>query len=1229
MRSCRTRSTLHSPSNHSSQNARRNKRPTIGFLTALLRDQYTTVTWSGVMDVARERDVNVLNLVGSRLSSPLELEAPAQVMFDLIDPARLDGLVVFSEMLYHFVSVPELKQFLQRYESVPMTSIGVVEGIPSVMLDLELGMRRMMDHLINVHGYRRLAYLSGPAGEQTAEALYRGYLQALTEHGIPFNPALVTPHLPSWGLTVGAEGVRILIDERQLRPGVDFDCIVGCADWEILQVVDMLQARGVRVPYDVAVTGFNNLEPARLASPSLTTVDRQIAELSRRATEMLLDRLDGQSVPQKELLPPELKVRRSCGCIPETVRQAASSPATVDVTWPRSSFAHWDRDRIIDEITQAGRPSVVGHVSGLDPRWAEHLVDNFITELEGNAPGLFLITLEETLRQVIAADCRVTAWQGVLSAMRRCMRSYLHNAVSVERAEDFWQQARTLIGDFAERDQGRRRLAAARQVQVLSDISQALITTFDVNELMEVLARDLPQLGITGCYLSLYENASEPTGWARLLLAYDQRGRIALEPGGKRFPARVLVPVDLLQADWRRDLVGLPLYFHDEQLGFIFLEMGPLDANIYEVLRLQIGSALKGALLATRNVELYREAVEARQAAEMADGLKSRFLSTVSHELRTPLSLIVGTIEMQLREEADSQTPLPERYQRDLRNIRTSAQHLAHLIGDVLDLASSQAGQLRLVRERLRLAEVFAPVTTLGEAMAREKSLSWSADIPSNLPLVWGDRTRLQQVVLNLIGNAVKFTKHGTISLWVEVGKQQLVVAVSDTGLGIPSTEQAAIFDEFRQSARTASRGFGGMGLGLAISRRLVELHGGTIGVLSSGTDGSGSTFYFSLPILASNDIETATPIDRSGTVLVLTDHACDNNSLCRHLTTRGFEVELLEVDAQANWLTQIIVSPPGAVILDYEPAGERGWELMQILRQNLPTQDIPIVFYTLSDESDHGAALELDYLIKPASSSDLARALIRQGFTLESDVDDRSVLVVDDEPGILDLHVRILEKLAPHCHVLKARGGHEALKIMEAVRPDLVLLDLMMPILDGFAVLQAMRERELTRDVPVIVLSAQILTTQDMVRLQQGVAAILAKGVFTGAEVLAQVETVLKRSKHLSGEAQRVVRQAMAYIHEQYAEPISRSDLAAHVGISERHLTHCFRQETGLTPVTYLNRYRIRQACLMLEQGNMNVTEVALAVGFSDSSYFARVFRDEVGVSPHAYQQGERPRDA
>ncbi len=1205
------------------------ERPTIGFLTASLRDPYATFTWTNVMDAAQSRDVNVLNIVGSRLRSSAKQRKPEQVMFDLIDPALLDGLVVFSEMLYHFVSVTELKQFLSRFGSLPMTSIGVVDGIPSVMLDKEHGMQQLVDHLVEVHGYRRLAYLSGPSGEQTAEALYRGFLRGLAKHDIPFDPRLVIPNQPNWGDAIGIDGVRILIDERRLRPGPDFDCIVACGDREATTAVEALQARAVRVPYDIAVTGFNNLEQSHLACISLTTGDRRVDEVARRATEMLLDMLDGQPPPPSEILSPEMVVRWSCGCIPETVRQAASDrsistrPSRLTVTRAVSDL---DREGIAAEIHKAGDSAVVGHVPGLDSGWAGQLLDSFVDELNGGTPAQFLTVLEEILRIVMTTGHRVTPWQDVLSAMRRSVRPYLQDAAAVELGEDLWQQARTLLGDFAEREQGFRRLNDVVQVQIFNGIIQRLMTTFDMDGIMDVLAQDLPQLGISSCYLSLYEDPADPTSWARLLLAYDEHGRIPIEPGGVRFLSRRLIPAHLIRNERRLDLVSLPLHFHNEYLGFIILEMGPRDGNIYEALRMQISSAMKGASLASRNEELYREAVEARKAAETADRMKSRFLSTVSHELRTPLSLIVGTIEMQLRDEANSEHPLPAPYRRDLDNIRASAHHLNHLIGDVLDLASSDAGQLHLDREPLCLNEVLTEVIVLGEAMAREKGLAWHADVPADLPFVWADRTRLQQVTLNLISNAIKFTHAGTITLWVEIGKQQLSVSVSDTGIGIPTVEQFAIFDDFYQTERTSNQGFGGKGLGLAISRRLIELHGGQIGVLSSGADGSGSTVYFTLPIMDRAGDSASPSSDRSRLVLVLTEQSLENNPLVDHLASRGFAVELIDVGRSVRWREEIIASPPGAVVLDYEPAGERGWELMRDLREVLSTQDIPVVFYSLAGDLDHGAVLDLDYLTKPVSSSDLARALLRQGLT-EDEGDRRMILVVDDDPGILDLHTRILEKLAPRCQIVTAGNGQEALLEMVNRRPDLVLLDLMMPIVDGFAVLQAMREQASTRDVPVIVLTAQNLTRGDMARLQKGVASILAKGLYSTIEMTDQIEAVLSRNKNLYSDTQRAMRLIMAYIHENYTEPITRTELAAYVGLSDRYLTQSFRHETGLTPIKYLNRYRIRQACVLLESGELTITEAALGVGFTDSSYFARVFRDEVGISPRAYQKGERPK--
>jgi signal transduction histidine kinase/AraC-like DNA-binding protein/DNA-binding LytR/AlgR family response regulator len=790
------------------------------------------------------------------------------------------------------------------------------------------------------------------------------------------------------------------------------------------------------------------------------------------------------------------------------------------------------------------------------------------------------------------------------------------------RAESLWQQARVMLGETGQRSQAYQALQAQEETRILAGIGQALGNAVSLKDLEQAIVEALPRLGIRRAYLALYEDPAAPAQDARLVMGCDEGRALALEPGGRPFSSRQLTPLDL-PVERRCDLVVEPLFYRDEQLGFVVFEAGPDLEEECEILCEQIAGALKRSELYRQAEQARRVAEEGRRLAEEANQLKSRFLSTVSHELRTPLSLIVGTIEMLLRERR-RRDDLPIAYQRDLRSIHTSAQHLARLISDVLDLASSQVGELRLVNEPVRLSEVLAQATMLGEVMAQEKNLSWESDIPADLPVVWGDRTRLQQVVLNLIGNAVKFTEQGYVRLWAEAGKHRLVVAVTDSGMGIPLAEQEFIFDEFRQSERAARRGYGGMGLGLAISKRLVELHGGVIGVLSTGADGAGSTFFFTLPVMQM-DAETATGgEERTGTVLVLTEQATTGEPLARHLAARGFTVETVAPAAHPNWLGQIIAAPPGAILLDFEPAVERGWELMQVLRNHPATQDIPVIFYNLAEAEAHGAALALDFVAKPLAAGTLARALARQGLDADQ-LDGQTILIVDDEPGILVLHARLLEELTPRCHILQARNGQEALALMARQRPDLVLLDLMMPVLDGFGVLEAMRQCAGTRDIPVIVLTAQVLTRQDMARLQQGVAAVLSKGLFTGAEVLGQVTQALRRNRRLGSEAQRVVRQAMAYIHEHCAETFSREDLAQAVGLSDRYLTQCFHAETGITPVAYLNRYRITQARDLLERGELNITEVALAAGFTDPSYFARVFRAEVGVTPSAYRRGER----
>jgi YesN/AraC family two-component response regulator len=278
--------------------------------------------------------------------------------------------------------------------------------------------------------------------------------------------------------------------------------------------------------------------------------------------------------------------------------------------------------------------------------------------------------------------------------------------------------------------------------------------------------------------------------------------------------------------------------------------------------------------------------------------------------------------------------------------------------------------------------------------------------------------------------------------------------------------------------------------------------------------------------------------------------------------------------------------------------------------------------------EQDSGAMLEWDYMSKPINVPELEKVLQRLGWKEDPNADartksrEKSILIVDDDPSILELHAQIVRNQFPKYQVLLAPGGKEAIRQLQAGQPDLILLDLMMPEVDGFSVLEAMQTMEPACQIPVIVLSAKTLTEAEMGRLNRSVAAVLRKGMFSSAETLMHITDTLAHRQTLSSEAQRLTRKAMAYIHEHYSETIGREEVAHHIGVSEGYLSRCFSQETGLSLIHYLTRYRIQAAKQLLISGNMTITEIAMQVGFSDSNYFSRAFRREVGTSPLVYRR-------
>ncbi len=1081
------------------------RRLRVGYITPRISDQNGLAIWSGMVETAQVRGIDLLCFAGGEVQHPETLGLRANAIYDLVDRETLDGLVVWGASLGYYAGPEATYDFCRRFEPLPLVSIGVaLPGIPGVVLDSYGGTRAAMAHLIEVHGRRRLAFIRGPAWHREARERYRSYCDTLAAYGIPFDPDLVSPpylwvQADGTELQVnGAQAVRLFLDERRAQ----FDAVVAASDTFALGALPALQARGVRVPEQVSVVGFDDRPASRALTPPLTTLKIHMRERGHQALSLLLARLAGETVPDEVLVPAHLVIRQSCGCFDSAVARAGDKPEepAVAAATGRAGFqarrtamltataiaAAMDR-----ELESVGEPVRDGP--------ARALLDACLGELRGGGEGSFLIALDNILRQAVEAEA-VWVWQGVVSALREQILPQLADDIpKLRHAESLWHQARVLIGERAWRAQADANLRAGQQSDRLHAISRSLAVAGDVPELMDILAAELPALGIGSCAVALYENlpsvedaglrpdelapaassaaaAAAATGACRLVLAYDERGRAELPPAGVAWPAPALASGGLLDdASPHRDgakqhsIVIEPLYYRDEQLGFIMLDGSRREGQVYRVLQEQISSTLKGVMLLQENVRLYHAALAAQQAAlekqhlaEEADRLKSRFLSMVSHELRTPLILLEGLSEMMLREGLGDRPPLPAPYRQDLARIRATAQQLGGLVRDVLDLARSQVGQLRLAVKPLDIAAVLQPTILLGEQMAVSKGLDWQVEIAPNLPEVCGDGARLQEVTLNLISNAVKFTAQGAVRLRIDAddrkprgsGQGGVTVSVSDTGLGVPLDEQGAIFDEFRQSERTAARGFGGLGVGLAICRQIVQMHGGEIGVRSSGTEDGGSEFFFRIPAgePASPVAGRAGPAPCGGSsqaVVLLTEQgtasaAAEGDELLRsHLLEQGFEVEVLPVeeadrrDPGEDWLARLLARRPGAVVLDLQPTWDRGWQLFDVLKHSEATQDIPVLLYSLLAERGQGAVLALDTLAKPMGPASLTQALQNLGLVDGAAAANRAILIADDDPAVLAMHGDIVAARFPDCRILTAANGLQALDILRSSVED------------------------------------------------------------------------------------------------------------------------------------------------------------------------------------------------
>ena len=598
------------------------ERKTIGVFASQVGRAWGAEFLAGVTAAAVEGNVNLVHFIGGKITPlvPGGSSHSSFGLYDLAKPDQFDGLILASDVAYG-VSEDDLKAFRQTFESMPIVTQSVkLDGASMFIPNNVEGMRAVVRHLIEEHGYKRIAFLRGIPGQFDAEQRFQAYKDELKAHDLRFDEKLVVDG--DFTPESGREAIHTLLDERRLR----FQAVVSANDRMAFGALEALQQRGIRVPDDVAVTGFDDLREAQATGVPLTTVRQSFYIAGRSALEALLKRLKGETVPHTTFVPTQLLIRWSCGCLPENVRQAAVAVRDVAKTGKLENKREAALRALLNSagITEQD-PALLQFKQAFGRAW-----DGFLLCLSQKSTGDdFLKTINSLIELMQKQNLTPSVWHNVISMMRKYALSGITDHTTMLQAENLFQQARLLAGELSQRAQAYRRLVLEQQENVLQGFSFSMAPAMSLDEIGNAISEHFPAMGIERWYVMFYSDVAAPQSISspppesyKLLFQYEGA---KFEIPRKQTPIGTgqLVPRGKTPQDHRYTAIIMPLSLARNRFGFMWVEMGPGDWEVYVRIRNLVSSALLRTMLVSQKEQAQREVerllAEARErASELA-----------------------------------------------------------------------------------------------------------------------------------------------------------------------------------------------------------------------------------------------------------------------------------------------------------------------------------------------------------------------------------------------------------------------------------------------------------------------------------------------------------------------------------------------------------------------------------------------------------------------------------